>query len=45
MALDTARTIAHLRSLSKQFDVGAEAATPFYPTIATVMPSDGRSET
>lgn len=44
MALDTARTITNLRSLTQRFDMGVESARPFYPNIATVIPSDGADE-
>lgn len=44
MALDTARTITNLRGLTQRFDVGVESASPFYPTIATTVRSDGADE-
>lgn len=44
MSLDTAKAIAGLRSLTQKFDAGRESADPFYPTIATVVNSDGKDE-
>jgi phage major head subunit gpT-like protein len=44
MPLDTARGITNLRSLTKIFDLGVEAAMPFYPEIATVVQSEGADE-
>lgn len=44
MALDTARTITNLRSLTAQFDMAVEAAQPFYPTLCSVRPSEGADE-
>lgn len=44
MALDTARTVASLRSLTQKFDMGRQAASPFYPTLCTVIPSEGADE-
>jgi phage major head subunit gpT-like protein len=45
MALDTAAAITALRTLTVKFDEGRESATPFYPTIASVVRSTGASET
>ncbi len=45
MALDTARAITSLRTLTVRFDEGVEAANPFYPTIATTVRSTGDRET
>jgi phage major head subunit gpT-like protein len=44
MTIDTARTVATLRSLTQRFDMGREAASPFYPEICTVIPSNGADE-
>jgi phage major head subunit gpT-like protein len=44
MSLDTARAITNLRSLTQKFDQGAESASPFYPSIATVVNSGGADE-
>ncbi|TXH49947.1 MAG: hypothetical protein E6Q97_21405 [Desulfurellales bacterium] len=49
MALDTARSIANNRALTKtflnnNFDRGLERAEPFYPEIATVVQSTGADE-
>lgn len=44
MSVDTARAITNLRSLTQKFDQGMEAATPFYPNLCTVIPSDGADE-
>lgn len=44
MSLDTARAITNLRSLTQRFDLGMESATPFYPNIATTVPSEGADE-
>lgn len=44
MSLDTARAITNLRSLTQRFDMGMEAASPFYPEIATVVQSSGADE-
>lgn len=44
MPLDTAKATVTLRSLTKKFDNKIRAATPFYPTVCTVVPSDGADE-
>ena len=44
MALDTAAATVILRTLTKTFDNGIKAASPFYPRIANVIPSDGADE-
>jgi phage major head subunit gpT-like protein len=44
MALDTAKATVTLRTLTKKFDNAVQAATPFYPKIATVIQSDGADE-
>lgn len=44
MALDTAKATVTLRTLTKKFDEAARAATPFYPTVSTIVPSDGYDE-
>lgn len=44
MPLDTARTIANLRGLTQKFDTGVSSATPMYPKLATIVPSEGADE-
>ena len=44
MATDTARAVATLRGLTAKFDAGMQAATPFYPTVCTTVPSTGADE-
>lgn len=44
MSLDTAAAVAKLRSLTGKFDNSVKATTPFYPTLCTVIPSDGADE-
>lgn len=44
MALDTAKATATLRSLTHKFDNKIKAATPFYPNLCTIIPSDGANE-
>lgn len=44
MALDTARAVATLRGLTAKFDIGMEAAQPFYPDVCTVVNSTGADE-
>lgn len=44
MALNTASAIATLRGLTRSFDTGVEAATPFYPNLCTLVPSMGADE-
>lgn len=44
MALDTAKATVTLRTLTKKFDNKVKAATPFYPTLCNVVPSDGYDE-
>lgn len=44
MALDTAKATVTLRTLTKKFDNAAAAATPFYPTLCNIIPSDGADE-
>lgn len=44
MTTDTARTVATLRSLTQRFDIGRENASPFYPSVCTVIPSNGADE-
>ena len=44
MALDTAKATVTLRTLTKRFDTRVAAATPFYPQVCTVIPSDGADE-
>lgn len=44
MSLDTASALTKLRSLTAKFDNGVRAATPFYPTVCTIAPSDGFDE-
>jgi phage major head subunit gpT-like protein len=44
MALDTAAAVTRLRSLTVRFDAGVEAATPMYPELCTIVPSEGADE-
>lgn len=44
MPLDTAAAVAKLRSLTVKFDNKVKATTPFYPTICTIVNSDGADE-
>ena len=44
MALDTAKATVTLRTLTKKFDTRVAEATPFYPQMCTVIPSDGADE-
>lgn len=44
MALDTAAAVAKLSSLRHKFTLKVKATKPFYPRIATVIPSDGADE-
>lgn len=44
MSLDTAKTVAKLRGLTKKFDDRAGAATPFYPEVCTIVNSTGADE-
>lgn len=44
MAIDTARAIATVRGLTSKFDVGMAGASPFYPTVSTIVPSTGSDE-
>lgn len=44
MALDTAKATVTLRTLTKKFDQRAASATPFYPTVSNIIPSDGADE-
>lgn len=44
MALDTARTIANLRSLTQTFDLAVQSASPVYPAMCNVVNSDGADE-
>ena len=44
MALDTARAITTVRDLTRSFDDGVRAATPFWPAIATLNTSTGSDE-
>jgi len=44
MALDTAKATVTLRTLTKKFDNAVQAATPFYPKLATIIQSDGSDE-
>lgn len=44
MALDTAKATVTLRTLTKKFDNRLESATPFYPTVSTIVPSNGADE-
>lgn len=44
MSLDTAAAVATLRSLTAKFDNRVKSTTPFYPTICSVIPSNGADE-
>lgn len=44
MALDTARAVTSLRDLTAKFDNSVVAATPFYPQLCTIIPSQGADE-
>lgn len=44
MPLDTAKATVTLRTLTKKFDQRAASATPFYPTVSNIIPSDGADE-
>lgn len=44
MSLDTASAVVKVRSLTNKFDLGVRNATPFYPRISTIIPSDGADE-
>lgn len=44
MALSTANQVTALRDLTVKFDRAVRAATPFYPRIATTVPSEGAEE-
>lgn len=44
MALDTAKATVTLRSLTQKFDNRVASATPFYPRMCTVVPSNGADE-
>lgn len=44
MALDTAKATVTLRTLTKKFDNRVQSATPFYPQLCNVVPSDGADE-
>ncbi len=44
MALDTAKATVTLRTLTKKFDNRLQSTTPLYPSVCTVVPSDGYDE-
>ena len=44
MALNTSKATVILNDLTAKFDAAAKAATPFYPTISTIVNSDGADE-
>lgn len=44
MALDTAKATVTLRDITKKFDNRLKASTPFYPTVSTIIQSDGLDE-
>lgn len=44
MALDTAKATVTLRTLTKKFDNKVAQATPFYPRLCNIIPSDGADE-
>jgi phage major head subunit gpT-like protein len=44
MSLDTAKATVTLRTLTGKFDNRVRAATPLYPDVCTIIPSDGFDE-
>lgn len=44
MALDTGKATVILRDITVKFDMAVQTATPFYPQVCNVVPSDGRDE-
>lgn len=44
MALDTAKATVTLRTLTKKFDNRLQSASPLYPSVCTIVPSDGYDE-
>lgn len=44
MTLDTAKAVVVLRGLTGKFVKAVQAATPFYPTVCNIMPSQGADE-
>jgi phage major head subunit gpT-like protein len=44
MPLDTAKATVTLRTLTQKFDNRIGTATPFYPQVSTIVPSDGADE-
>jgi len=44
MSLDTAKATVTLRTLTKTFDNRVASATPFYPKVSNIIPSDGADE-
>ena len=44
MTLTTAKAEVVMRDITAKFDNSVRAATPFYPRVCTVMPSNGRDE-
>lgn len=44
MALDTAKATVTLRTLTHKFNEQVQAATPMYPSLCTVVPSNGYDE-
>jgi len=44
MSLDTAKAVVTLRTLTSKFVKTVQSATPFYPTVCNIMPSDGADE-
>lgn len=44
MALDMANAVSKLRSLTGKFDKRVKSTAPYYPTLCTVIPSDGFDE-
>lgn len=44
MSLDTAAAVATLRSLTAKFDNRVKSTTPFYPTLCSIIPSNGADE-
>jgi len=44
MPLDTAKATVTLRGLTKKFDNALKSSSPFYPSICTIVPSEGSDE-
>ena len=44
MAFNTAKATATMRGLTQTFDQAVQSAAPFYPTVSTVVQSNGADE-